>query len=82
MKLFPKAASGPKLVSLEVSKCFPVCPQHQTFLFIVDGCVRCQPRSFDHLVGKRKQLIGHRQAEPFGGLEIDGEPVLRGRPHW
>jgi hypothetical protein len=36
---------------------------------------------FDHLVGERKQLVGHRQAERFGGLEIDGESVLRGSLH-
>jgi hypothetical protein len=30
----------------------------------------------DHLVGKREQLVGNRQAERFGSLQIDNEGEL------
>ena len=30
----------------------------------------------DHLVGKREQLVGNRQAERFGSLQIDDEGEL------
>src|SRR5215467_8421919 len=32
--------------------------------------------SFDHLVGKRQQLVGHSQSECLSGLEVDHQVVL------
>src|SRR5215470_3673169 len=34
--------------------------------------------SFDHLVGECEQPIRHRQAERFGGLEVDNQHVSGG----
>jgi hypothetical protein len=35
-----------------------------------------QVQLLDHLVGKREQLVGNRQAERFGSLQIDNEGEL------
>src|SRR2546427_2333718 len=36
----------------------------------------CLAHSLDHLVGKRKQLVRHREAERLGGFEIDDQLEL------
>jgi hypothetical protein len=51
----------------------PLFPRKQTSIGASAMSALCQKRTllFDHLVGNRKELRRHVQAERFGGVEIN-----------